>query len=82
VDGNAEGFIWTRMLRSGSLPNMEIDELKSQVEKYREKLKEKKGHVCTFGKNGPVGMVLIDALVEVLEAQQQRIEAIEKKASS
>jgi hypothetical protein len=48
---------------------MEIDKLKSEVIIYRDKLKEKKGKVCTFGKNGPVGLSLIDAIVETLEAQ-------------
>jgi hypothetical protein len=61
---------------------MDIQELKSEVDKYRDKLKEKKGHVCTWGKNGPVGMRLIDVLVETLEAQQKRIEALEKNAAS
>jgi len=61
---------------------MDIQELKSEVDRYRDKLKEKKGHVCTWGKNGPVGMQLIDVLVETLEAQQKRIEALEKNAAS
>jgi hypothetical protein len=61
---------------------MDIDKLKSEIQKYRDKLNEKKGKVCTFGKNGPVGMGLIDAIVETLEAQHQRIEALEKKSGS
>ena len=61
---------------------MDIQELKSEVDRYRDKLKEKKGHVCTWGQNGPVGMQLIDVLVETLEAQQKRIEALEKNAAS
>ena len=49
---------------------MEIDKLKSEVIIYRDKLKEKTGKVCTFGKNGPVGLSLIDAIVETLEADK------------
>ena len=29
---------------------MDIDKLKSEIEKYRDKLTEKRGKVCTFGK--------------------------------
>jgi hypothetical protein len=61
---------------------MDIDQLKSEIEKYRDKLKVKKGTVCVFGKNGPVGMGLIDAMAEALEAQHRRIEALEKKSGS
>jgi hypothetical protein len=61
---------------------MDIDTLKSEIEKYRDKLTDKKGKVCTFGKNGPVGMNLIDAIVETLEAQHKRIQALEKKSGS
>jgi hypothetical protein len=35
-----------------------------------------------FGRNGPVGMQVIDGLVEALEAHEQRIEELEKKLSS
>ena len=61
---------------------MSIKKLKSAVEEHRERLSAKKGKVCTFGKNGPVGMQVIDALVEALEAQEQRIDELEKKLSS
>ena len=61
---------------------MDIDTLKSEIEKYRDKLTDKKGKVCTFAKNGPVGMNLIDAIVETLEAQHKRIQALEKKSGS
>jgi hypothetical protein len=76
------GFPWTKRLGSESLAGMDIDKLKSEIEKYRDKLNDKKGKVCTFGKNGPVSLGLIDAIVETLEAQHQRIEALEKKAGS
>ena len=61
---------------------MSIKKLKSAVEEHRDRLSTKKGKVCTFGKNGPVGMQVIDALVEALEAQEQRIDELEKKLSS
>ena len=61
---------------------MSIKNLKSAIEAHQDKLKAKKGKVCTFGKNGPVGMQIVDALVDALEAQEQRIEALEKKLSS
>ncbi len=61
---------------------MNIDKLKAEVEAYREKLKGKSGEVCIFSETGPVGMSLIDAIVTVLEAQQQQINDIEKKVEA
>jgi hypothetical protein len=61
---------------------MKIEELKSVIQSYRERLEDKEGKVCVFGKDGPVGMRLIDALVKTLEAQERRIQILEKKASS
>lgn len=61
---------------------MIIEELKFAVQNYRERLNDKEGKVCVFGKDGPVGMRLIDAMVKTLEAQDQRIQALEKKARS
>ncbi len=58
---------------------MTIDELKSKVETYRTGLEEKSGSMCMFSETGPVGMSLIDALVDMIEAQQSRIESLEKK---
>ena len=45
-----------------SLPNISLKKVKSAVEEYRDKLKARKAKVCTFGKNGPVGMQVTDAL--------------------
>ena len=44
------GFPWTKRLRSESLAGMDIDKLKSEIEKYRDKLNDKKGKVCTFAR--------------------------------
>ena len=57
---------------------MNVDELKAQVEAYRKGLEDKSGHLCRFSETGPVGMSLIDAIVSVLEAQQQQIDHLEK----
>ena len=61
---------------------MSTKNLKSAIEAHQNTLKAKKGKVCTFGKNGPVGMQIVDALVDALEAQERCIEALEKKLSS
>ena len=58
---------------------MSVDKLKAEVEAYREKLKGRSGGTCIFSETGPVGMSLIDAIVTVLESQQQQINDIEKK---
>ena len=55
-----------RLIMTEILSNMSIKKVKSAVEEHRDKLNAKKGKVCTFGKNGPVGMQVIDALVEAL----------------
>ena len=56
---------------------MNINELKSKVEKYRSDLEEKSGKACIFSETGPVGMSLIDALVAALESQELRIAELE-----
>ena len=61
---------------------MSLQKAKFAVEEYREKLKAKKGTVCTFGKNGPVGMQVIDALISAIEDQEERLAVLEKKLSS
>jgi len=58
---------------------MNLHQLKAAVERYRAGLKERDGKMCFFSETGPVGMSLIDALVSALEAQQQRIEALEAR---
>lgn len=58
---------------------MTIEELKTKVETYREDLKKKPGSPVCFSETGPVGMSLIDAIVNVLESQQKRIKELERK---
>jgi hypothetical protein len=58
---------------------MKIHELKSKVSIYRALLKGKDGTLCKFSEDGPVGISVIDDLIQALESQQKRIEALEKK---
>jgi|SoimicMinimDraft_9_1059737.scaffolds.fasta_scaffold974378_1 hypothetical protein len=58
---------------------MKIEELRSKVEKYRARLKEKAGTMCMFTEDGPIGLSVIDELIEALESQQRRIDALERK---
>jgi hypothetical protein len=55
---------------------MTIDELKLEVASYRRALTEKgkSGHLVKYTSAGPVGMPLIDKLLEVMESQQQQID--------
>ncbi len=57
---------------------MTVEELKQKVESYREGLKTRTGKLTKFSDTGPVGMGVIDAVVRVLEAQEKRIEALER----
>jgi hypothetical protein len=59
---------------------MTIEEFKKAVEGHRQKIKGNTGLV-TWSENGPVGMVLIDAVVRVLEDQEQRLAALEGKTA-
>jgi len=58
---------------------MTIEELKASVESYRSSLREKNGVMCRFSESGPVGMSVIDDIISVLTAQQQRIEELEQR---
>lgn len=57
---------------------MTVEELKAKVEKNREWLKEQSGHMVKFAETGPVGIGLIDAIVETLETMQARMQGLEK----
>jgi hypothetical protein len=46
---------------------MSLKEAKAAVKEHRDKLKAKRGKVCTFGKNGPVGMQVIDPFLPRLK---------------
>jgi hypothetical protein len=58
---------------------MTVQELKNALKGYREKAKERAGKVVTWSEGGPVGIAFIEAIVRVLEAQQKRIEELERK---
>ena len=61
---------------------MSLKEAKAAVKEHRDKLKAKRGKVCTFGKNGPVGMQVIDSILAAIEDQERRIQALEEKLST
>ncbi|HEY5953336.1 MAG TPA: hypothetical protein VIT18_03175 [Terrimicrobiaceae bacterium] len=61
---------------------MSLKEARAAVKEYRDKLKTKRGKVCTFGKNGPIGMQVIDPILDAIEDQERRIRALEEKLSS
>ncbi|HEV2969535.1 MAG TPA: hypothetical protein VGY55_06045 [Pirellulales bacterium] len=60
---------------------MTIDELRREIVSYRKALTEKgkAGHMVRFTSTGPVGMPLIDKLVEVMEMQQRQIDDLRAK---
>jgi hypothetical protein len=58
---------------------MTVQELKNTIESYRQDLKKKSRSIVAFSETGPVGMSIIDSIVRVLEAQQKRIEELERK---
>ena len=62
--------------------NMSLKEAKAAVQEHRDKLKAKRGKVCTFGKDEPVGMQVIDPILAAIEDQERRIQALEEKLSS
>ena len=62
--------------------NMSLKKAKAAVKEHRDKLKAKRGKVCTFGKNGPVGMQVIDPILAAIEDQERRLQALEEKLSS
>jgi hypothetical protein len=53
---------------------MNVEDLKELCEQHREQLKSKTGRLVKFCEDGPIGISLIDAIVEILETQQQEIE--------
>jgi len=58
---------------------MTVRELKELVEAYSEGLKGKHGKITTLSETGPVGIGIIDSIVRVLEAQENRIDELERK---
>jgi hypothetical protein len=58
---------------------MTIDTVKSEIEAYRADLKAKDGEICSFSEAGPAGMKLIDALMQLADAQELRITDLERR---
>ena len=61
---------------------MPVDDLKEKILAYRHALRQKSGHAVLFGEAGPVNMGIIDAMVAVFEAQEKRIELLEKRIAT
>jgi hypothetical protein len=59
---------------------MNIKEMKSEVEKYRGKLRERPAKLVSSGPSGPVGMELIDVLVDGIESLEKRVATLEKSS--
>ena len=60
---------------------MTIEALKAATEKYRSDLVKKSGSGVLFSETGPANMGLIDAIIKVIEVQEQRIKTLEASAS-
>ena len=59
---------------------MTVKELREQIETYREGLKKAEGHLLISSANGPAMGILI-AMVQTLERQEARLEALERMAA-
>lgn len=58
---------------------MNVEELKSLLERARQYSKENSGKVLMCSDRGPAGFELIQALITVVEQQQREIDAIKAK---
>jgi hypothetical protein len=63
---------------------MTIDEFKIEIASQRRAMVEKgkSGHTVRYTAAGPIGMALIDKLVELLEAQQQQLDELRATITS
>ncbi len=63
---------------------MTIDEFKIEIASQRRAMTEKgkSGHTVRYTAAGPVGMALIDKLVEVLETQQHQLDELRATLTS
>jgi hypothetical protein len=56
---------------------MTVEELKARVEKHRDKLNARtKSSIARADEKGPVGIAMIDLLVEMIETQQKQIDEL------
>lgn len=58
---------------------MNTEALKQKVDTYRDSCRKKEGSGVLFSETGPASLSLIDALVEVIVAQEKRIADLEHK---
>jgi hypothetical protein len=58
-----------------------VDELKMRVRQHREMMGARDGNMIVASAAGPVSFSLIDDVVRILEAQQKRLDDIEKRAA-
>lgn len=58
---------------------MNVEELKTLLERARQFSKENSGKVLMCSDRGPAGFELIQALITVIEQQQREIEGIKAK---
>lgn len=56
-----------------------LDDLKEKLAKHRARGEENSGAVCLHSETGPAGFALIDAVIVVLDAQQEKIAQLEEK---
>ena len=56
---------------------MKIETLKGRIARTQEHLEKKAGQVVVYGKTGPVGLGLIEDILEILEDQEARIRELE-----
>jgi hypothetical protein len=61
---------------------MTVQEVTSRVEAYRRGLKKNTGRAVKFTLAGPVNMGLIEAMLSLLQEQEQRIAALEGKTAA
>ena len=58
---------------------MNVDELKSLLDKARQQSKDNTGKVMMCSERGPVGFDLIQHLIQVVEQQQHEIDTLKAK---
>lgn len=60
---------------------MTIDDIKQQLMKAREHGKGSEGSVVLWSDTGPSNLALVDALIQLAESQEKRINELERKLS-
>jgi hypothetical protein len=60
---------------------MTIEEVKQKIQEGRQKGREQEGLVCGFSENGPASINLVEALLAVVQEQEERIKRLELSRS-